>query len=427
MNPPAVIFHKQLGDVLLLEPALAKLSAACGQKVVLSTRLKFEPMVRLMRNVEMAGLLPTQGVSKIISFSPRPRAALKTLFTHCDSKTAFFRNPSGIEWWHQFIYQGGCQVMPDEEEYKARYFYRVMPCNTTFSYRPPTLIPPPEEWQPKALPESYTLLHATSAWKRKTWPARKWAAVLNTLHDAGMGPFVCTSGPVSWEIEFVKSIQEASRAHIINFAGKTSLKNYLSVLANANLVLCIDSSATHLAAAFQRPSVTLFGPTNPKEWHDSSALSRLIDARQFTDSSAPGTDVIPVDAVCETAQLLWKATTVANRTPKRTVFAPPSTSASRPLYRPRILYVYSGKAHPARAGVDYVTRQQLKALTDAGYAVTFVSRGKYEHENVENVCLPFTPANLLSFLPARYYYSLQDHFFLNLAHQLSGKINLMSS
>ncbi len=304
--------------------------------------------------------------------------------------------------------------MPDEEEYKAEYLYRVMPCHTTLSYRPPALSSPPKEWHPKSLPENYTLLHATSAWKKKTWPARKWAVVLNTLNDAGMGPFVCTSGPVSWEIEFVQSIQEASRARIINLAGKTNLENYLSLLANANLVLCIDGSATHLAAAFQRPSVTLFGPTNPKEWHYSSALSRLIDARQFTDSSAPGTDVIPVDVVCETAQLLSKVTTVANRTPRRTVFAPPNTSASRPVNRPRILYVYSGKAHPARAGLDYVTRQQLKALTDAGYAVTFVSRGKYEHENVDNVCLPFTPANLLFFLPAQYYCSLHDRFFSQL-------------
>lgn len=414
MNPPAVIFHKQLGDVLLLEPALAKLSAAYGQKVVLSTRLNFEPMVRLMKNVEMAGLLPTHGVSRIISFSPRPRAAIKTLLTGCDSKVAVFKDPSGIHWWHRFIYMSGCPVMPDGGGYKAEYFYRVMPCDTTLPYRPPRLIAPPEEWQPKSLPESYTLLHATSAWKRKTWPAQKWATVLDTLHDAGMGPFVCTSGPVFWEIEFVNSIQRASRAHIINFAGKTKLENYLSLVANANLVLCIDSSATHLAAAFKRPSVTLFGPTNSKEWHYHSGLSRLIDARQFTSSPAPKTDVIPVEAVCETTLHLWKDTKVANRSRKAPVFTPPSPSASLSPRRHRILYVYSGKAHPLNAGLDFVALQQLKALTVAGYMVTFVSRGRYEHQNVENLCLPFTPANLLSFLPAKYYYSLQHRFFSEL-------------
>jgi ADP-heptose:LPS heptosyltransferase len=207
---------------------------------------------------------------------------------------------------------GGCLVMPDEGEYKAQYLYRVMPCDTAFPYRPPRLAPPPGEWQPQSLPERYTLLHATSAWKRKTWPAKKWAAVLDTLHDAGLGPFVCTSGPVFWEIEFVNDIQKASQAYIINFAGKTNLENYLSIVANADLVLCIDGSATHLAAAFQRPSVTLFGPTNSSEWHYNSEFSRLIDARHFTDSPAPGTDAIPVDAVSATALSLSQAAKVAN-------------------------------------------------------------------------------------------------------------------
>jgi glycosyltransferase involved in cell wall biosynthesis len=414
MNPPAVIFHKQLGDVLLLEPALAKLSASYGQNVVLSTRLKFEPMVRLMRNVDMAGLLPTHGVSRVISFSPRPRAAVKTLLTQCDSKVAIFKDPSGIQWWHRFIYMSGCPVVPDSGEYKAKYLYRVMPCDTILPYRPPRLISPPEEWKPKSLEGNYILLHATSAWKRKTWSAQKWAAVLDKLHDSGMGPFVCTSGPVSWEIEFVNSIQKASRALIINFAGKTSLESYLWLVANANLVLCIDSSATHLAAAFQRPSVTLFGPTNPKEWHYSSERARLIDARQFTDSPAPKTDVIPVEAVCKTALSLLEATTIAHPAPKEPVLTIPSDAASLSSRRRRILYVYSGKANPSKAGLDFVALQQLRALTDAGYSVTFVSRGRYDHKYAENVSLPLTPANLFSFLPAKYYYSLQSRFFSKL-------------
>ena len=93
-----------------------------------------------MRNVDVAGLLPTHGVSRVISFSPRPRAAIKTLLTECDSKVALFRDPSGVHWWHRFIYMGGCPVIPDEGEYKAKYLYRVMPCDTTFPYRPPKLI-----------------------------------------------------------------------------------------------------------------------------------------------------------------------------------------------------------------------------------------------------------------------------------------------
>jgi len=47
-NPPLVIYHKQLGDVLMFEPALAKLAAFTGGTVRFSTRASFAPMISLM-------------------------------------------------------------------------------------------------------------------------------------------------------------------------------------------------------------------------------------------------------------------------------------------------------------------------------------------------------------------------------------------
>ena len=90
----------------------------------------------------------------------------------------------------------------------------------------------------------------------------------------------------------------------------------------------------------------------------------------------------------------------------------PLNRSGQPRRNPeRILYVYSGKALPQNSGLDLVVRQQLKALTTAGYQVTFVSRGKYDHPSVLNFSLPLTPANLGSMLGAKYYYNLQHRFF----------------
>ena len=49
----------------------------------------------------------------------------------------------------------------------------------------------------------------------------------------------------------------------INLAGRTSLRQLAAVLALAELVLCHDSAAMHLAVALERPLVCLIGPTNP--------------------------------------------------------------------------------------------------------------------------------------------------------------------
>ena len=88
--------------------------------------------------------------------------------------------------------------------------------------------------------------------------------------------------------------------------------------------------------------------------------------------------------------------------------------------RGQILYVYSGKAAPQGAGLDLVARRQMKALTEGGYSVTFVSRGSYKHPNVRNISLPLTPANLGSMLSAKYYYNLQHRFFSQLGALVLG-------
>jgi glycosyltransferase involved in cell wall biosynthesis len=78
---------------------------------------------------------------------------------------------------------------------------------------------------------------------------------------------------------------------------------------------------------------------------------------------------------------------------------------------PEALYIYSGKARLNAGGLDLVVRQQIKALLDKNFKVTFISRGSYIHPNVKNITFKITPANLISFLPARYYYHAQHRFF----------------
>jgi len=78
---------------------------------------------------------------------------------------------------------------------------------------------------------------------------------------------------------------------------------------------------------------------------------------------------------------------------------------------PKILYVYSGKVKPDSGGLDLVVLQQIQALVENGFLITFISRGKYESQNVKNITFKVTPANVISFLPARYYYHAQHRFF----------------
>jgi ADP-heptose:LPS heptosyltransferase len=49
-------------------------------------------------------------------------------------------------------------------------------------------------------------------------------------------------------------------------AGRTDLLELAAVVASARLVVSGDTGVGHLASAFGRPSVLLFGPTPPARW-----------------------------------------------------------------------------------------------------------------------------------------------------------------
>ena len=76
----------------------------------------------------------------------------------------------------------------------------------------------------------------------------------------------------------------------------------------------------------------------------------------------------------------------------------------------KVLYVYSGKIKKNSGGIDLVVRQQIEALIEKGFDITLLSRGRFSNPNVKNICFRITPANLISFLPARYYYHAQHRF-----------------
>lgn len=304
---PLVIYHKQLGDVLLLEPALAKLSVACGQSVMLATRPTFAPMISLMENVRVAEGGWCRKASEVISFGPRPRASLIALTTCAPIKRLLTLRQENLRPWHRLCFPTERRVVPVSGIYRAEYFFRAMPAASDMAFRPPRLRHPPAEWLPESLPEQYVLIHATSAWPEKSWSAESWAQTIDELSRLGLGPFVITGGNADWEGEHVAAIERACSVPVTNLCGKTGLPAYLAVVANAGLLLCVDGSSSHLATAFGVPALTLFGPSSRKGWHFPSSTSVALDARDYSANPAPAVADIPVAAVLEHAQPLWSA------------------------------------------------------------------------------------------------------------------------
>ena len=108
------------------------------------------------------------------------------------------------------------------------------------------------------------LVHPGAAAPGRRWPAERFAAVAGWLADRGH------------EVRITGSVSERDLARQVAWlaglpddqvlAGRTSLAGLAALVASARLVISGDTGLSHLASAFARPSVTLFGPVPPAEW-----------------------------------------------------------------------------------------------------------------------------------------------------------------
>ena len=108
-------------------------------------------------------------------------------------------------------------------------------------------------------PSPFILVHPGTARAEKYWLAERWAEVIASLKM----PVVITSGPDAFERAHVAAIKSGIRNQKSEILFPADLPALAALIERAALVLSCDTAAVHFAAAFQRPQIALFGPTNP--------------------------------------------------------------------------------------------------------------------------------------------------------------------
>jgi ADP-heptose:LPS heptosyltransferase len=92
---------------------------------------------------------------------------------------------------------------------------------------------------------------------------------------------------------------------IESVSGKTSMKNYISIIWQAKAVLTPDGSASHIAAAFKRRCITLFGHTDSTHWHRETAFSQAIITGNIIGKAFPRLELLLEEPVIEAVVKLW--------------------------------------------------------------------------------------------------------------------------
>jgi ADP-heptose:LPS heptosyltransferase len=224
------------------------------------------------------------------------------------SRRLVVNKSSHVRWWYRLPFH---EIVLEKitSEYWSRYFWRVLGGASDESFRSPQLRQPPPAWRHQEQPnKKFVLINPTAAWPEKYWSAAQWGELIAYLkaYVPEINVLIAGGGAVAERQHCARIVQEGGGG-MLNLAGRTSLMEYLHLLASASLVVCIDGAASHLAQAFGVSTVTIFGPTHDNRWHWPTPNHIALAARRFTPSQKFGpASKVPVGMVWEAVSSLLR-------------------------------------------------------------------------------------------------------------------------
>ena len=99
----------------------------------------------------------------------------------------------------------------------------------------------------------------------KLWPYKNYANLASELAQDGHRVVLCGSKGDAVVADKVQAL--LSPESTVNLAGQLSLEETASVLAMCSAVVANDSGLMHLGAALGSPTLGIFGPTDPRQYH----------------------------------------------------------------------------------------------------------------------------------------------------------------
>lgn len=280
-----------MGDVMMSGPAFRALKDSFGCHLTLLTSSMGAPIVRFMKEIdevivsdlpwvkaeqaasaadcmELIDRLKTVGFDAAVIFTvysqnPLPSAMLAFL-ADIPLRLAYCReNPYGLltDW------------IPDKEPYRGIRHQVERDLDLVISIgakvqdnRLSLELPVKSGFSGGAehvVTDGYLMIHPSVSEEKRKYPARRWADLLSELRKRTSLPFFITGGRS--ESAFAEEIITAAGiANCHNLVGKTTIDDFVQLINGASLLVSVNTSAVHIAAALQTPVVVLYALTNPQ-------------------------------------------------------------------------------------------------------------------------------------------------------------------
>jgi lipopolysaccharide heptosyltransferase I len=103
-------------------------------------------------------------------------------------------------------------------------------------------------------------MNVSTRWRTKRWLPGSFAAVLDRLHEEGLGPVVVIGS--TGDRADAEQLRTLAKSPFIDLTGAVPLGCLPALLSKAALMITNDSGPMHIAAAVGIPVIAIFGPTS---------------------------------------------------------------------------------------------------------------------------------------------------------------------
>ncbi|HEY6231329.1 MAG TPA: lipopolysaccharide heptosyltransferase II [Pyrinomonadaceae bacterium] len=150
--------------------------------------------------------------------------------------------------------------------------------------------------------------------RAKRWPAERYAALADRLIDE-LNAQVVLIGSAA-ELDVSLAVSQKMRHPAVQLTGQTDLAGLVGILSLIDLLVTNDTGPAHIAAALSRPTLVIFGPSNPLTTRPFSPYADIL--REPPECAPCMLRDCPIDHRCMTAispdEVLRRARTMLQRT-----------------------------------------------------------------------------------------------------------------
>ena len=113
-----------------------------------------------------------------------------------------------------------------------------------------------------------------SRWSYKEWDMDKWRQLASFVWQKYKMPVIIT-GSIA-ERKLADELAAESNSPIYNLAGKTTLREMAALLQMSRVHIGVDSAAPHIAAAVGTPTITIYGPSDWRDWAPPGDRNQVV-------------------------------------------------------------------------------------------------------------------------------------------------------